>query len=61
MGAAGTLLLQRERVGRETAALAPALAQLCLGAGAVSLQENTGPNDSISDFKKRKVIFSLGA
>lgn len=39
----------------------PCSALPCLGAGAVSAQENTGPNGSISDFKKRKVIFSLGA
>lgn len=54
------MLLQRERVGREMAALGPAQALLCLGAGAASVQENTGPNGSISDFKKRKVIFFLG-
>lgn len=39
----------------------PALAQQCLGAGAASLQENTGSNGSISGFKAREVIFSLGA
>lgn len=54
------MLLQRERVGREMAALGPAQALLCLGAGVASVQENTGPNGSISDFKKRKVIFFLG-
>jgi len=57
MGAAGTLLLQRESAGKETATRAPAPAQLCPGAGEVSSQGNTGANGSISDFKKSYFFF----